>query len=228
MEENDIRNKTADIHVRCNPEDKMYIEERAKSGFGGKASSQSNLVRYAIRHIDDSSSVDLDRAHELIVAIGNNRPSLAAVHETINDIPQELSAIGNNINQIAKAINTIMKIAREDKESPHETIAKIIAFDNSISSHMDKLCAKIDSYNNTIQDARRIVNNALRKEDEILTRCLVFPTVGGRSTIQAQLLRMLQDSKKDNPQLDFETMTLSKFMDLLKFLTGKKGEPKTK
>ena len=121
-----------------------------------------------------------------------------------------------------------MKIAREDKESPHETIAKIIAFDNSISSHMDKLCAKIDSYNNTIQDARRIVNNALRKEDEILTRCLVFPTVGGRSTIQAQLLRMLQDSKKDNPQLDFETMTLSKFMGLLKLLTGKKGEPKTK
>lgn len=230
MEKNEIRTKKGDIHVRCDKEDKEYIVERSKNGFGRKSNSISNLVRYAIRHIDDGSSIDLDLADALIKAISENRQPLAAVHEDINGIPQELSAIGNNLNQITKAINTITKIAREDKDenekTTREAIDKITAFENGISKLMKELNSKIDSYNNTVREARTTVNNALRKEDEILTRCLVFPTVGGKKNANALLLRMLQDFKKDSPKLELDGMTVNALMYLLKIMTAKIDEQK--
>ena len=230
IEMNEIRTKKGDIHVRCDKEDKEYIVERSKNGFGGKSNSISNLVRYAIRHIDDGSSIDLDLADALIKAISENRQSLAAVHEDINGIPQELCAIGNNLNQITKAINTITKIAREDKDedgkTTREAIDKITAFESGISKLMKELNSKIDSYNNTVREARTTVNNVLRKEDEILTRCLVFPTVGGKKIANALLLRMLQNFKKDSPDLDIDGMTVSALMYLLKIMTAKIDEQK--
>ena len=45
MEKNEIRTKKGDIHVRCDKEDKEYIVERSKNGFGRKSNSISNLVR---------------------------------------------------------------------------------------------------------------------------------------------------------------------------------------
>ena len=173
-----IRKKDSDIHIRCYKEDKEYVNKRAKDGFGKEKNSITNFILYAIRHVDDASPIDLMEADELIRAIGENRQTLAAVHEDINSIPQELNAFGNNLNQIAKSINTIMKIAREDGEDLKETVGKIAAFERTIIAMFEEVVLKIESYNDTVLQARIKINNILRKEDEILTRCLVFPAVG--------------------------------------------------
>ena len=127
MGEKLAKTKDADIHIRCFREDKKYVESRAKDGFGKKTNSMTNFVLYAIRHVDDSSPIDIEQAEGLIQTIGDNRQTLAAVHEDINGIPQELNELGNNLNQIAKATNTILRTAREDDETQKETIDKIVA-----------------------------------------------------------------------------------------------------
>jgi uncharacterized protein YoxC len=220
MGEKLAKTKDADIHIRCFREDKKYVESRAKDGFGKKTNSMTNFVLYAIRHVDDSSPIDIEQAEGLIQTIGDNRQTLAAVHEDINGIPQELNELGNNLNQIAKATNTILKIAREDDETPKETVDKIVAFEREVSFLMKELYKKIGEFNKTIQQARTRINSTLRKEDEILTRCLVFPTVGEKARSDAQLLRMLQDFKKST-KLTFDMMTVAELVSILKI------EPKT-
>ena len=43
-----------------------------------------------------------------------------------------------------------------------------------------------------------MINAVLRKEDELLTRCLVFPEVGNRYHRLSQLMRMIKDYQKES------------------------------
>lgn len=63
----------------------------------------------------------------------------------------------------------------------------------------------IDNYNDTVRQAKTTVNAVLRKEDEILTRCLVFPQVGSNHRRLSQLMQMLQEYQREAGVSDNQT-----------------------
>ena len=209
------KKKSAEIHIRCYPDDKKYAEDRARNSFGSGRNTLTNFVIYALRHIDDASPIDLSKARELIETISKNRQVLAATHETIANIPQEINAIGKNINQVAKAVNTVMLKARKNGEATAETVSKLLGYQNLLFTFMRDMDSVTDNYNDTFRQARTTVNAVLRKEDEILTRCLVFPQVGNRHGRLSQLMRMLQDYQKESGFSDDQTIIVLK-KDLLR------------
>ena len=202
------KRKSAEIHIRCYPDDKKYAEERARESFGSGRNTLTNFVIYALRHIDDSSPVNLNMAWELIDAISNNRDVLASTHGTITS---------KNVNQVAKAVNTVMLKARKNGEATAETIIKLLTFQNRLIIYMKDLTSMIDNYNDTVRQAKTTVNAVLRKEDEILTRCLVFPQVGTNHRRLSQLMRMLQDYQREAGVSDNQTFGVMK-SNLQKYL----------
>ncbi len=198
MEDKIKRTKDADIHIRCYPEDKMFVEERAKNGFGKGSSTMTNFILYALRHVDDASPIDLNYVDKLMLEISYNRADIAEAHQTIANIPHELNAIGKNINQVAKAVNTVMLKARKNGESTDSVIMKLLTFQNTLIGHIRDISSIMDKYSESIKSARSLINHALRGEDELLTRCLVFPEVGNRHHRLSQLLRMVSDYQKES------------------------------
>lgn len=211
------KKKSAEIHIRCYPDDKKYAEERARESFGNGRNTLTNFVIYALRHVDDASPINLNMAWELIDSISTNRQVLAATHSTITNIPQEINAIGKNINQVAKAVNTVMLKARKNGEATVETITKLLDFQNRLVVYMKDLTSMIDNYNDTVRQAKTTVNAVLRKEDEILTRCLVFPQVGSNHRRLSQLMRMLEDYQREAGVSDNQTLGILK-INLQKYL----------
>ena len=199
MEENNKTNRTSDIHLRCYPEDKEYLRQRSKDGFGRDENSMSNVMLYALRHIDDTSPITLSFVDGLIKVIAQNRQTLDSVHSDISRISGELNAIGININQIAKGINTILKIARED-EGVRQTIKQMLSFQGEVQHSIMELSSIMNSYEHNIHSARTLVNSCLRKEDELLTKTLVHPRVGKVQLLEAQLLRLLEEYIGDNQE----------------------------
>jgi len=200
MEENNKTNRTSDIHLRCYPEDKEYLRQRSKDGFGRDENSMSNVMLYALRHIDDTSPITLSFVDGLIKVIAQNRQTLDSVHSDISRISGELNAIGININQIAKGINTILKIAREDEEGVRQTIKQMLSFQGEVQHSIMELSSIMNSYEHNIHSARTLVNSCLRKEDELLTKTLVHPRVGKVQLLEAQLLRLLEEYMGDNQE----------------------------
>ena len=197
MEDKIKKTKDADIHIRCYPEDKMFVEERAKNGFGKGSSTMTNFILYALRHVDDASPIDLNYVDKLMLEISYNRADIAEAHQTIANIPHELNAIGKNINQVAKAVNTIMLKARKNGESTDSVILKLLTFQNTLIGHIRDISSIMDKYSESIKSARSLINQALRG-DELLTRCLVFPEVGNKYHRLSQLLRMVMDYQKES------------------------------
>ena len=202
MDEKDKKKRSADIHIRCYPEDKSFIEDRAKNGFGSGKSTMTNYILYVLHHFDDASNINMDMVDTLVRAISENRQNLASVHGTITRVPHELNAIGNNINQIAKAINTAMLKAKRDSKTPDNVIIKLLNFQNSLISYLKEIKSIAGSYEKSVASARTIINAVLRKEDEVLTRILVFPQVGNKYYKYCQLMRMLQDFQEEEGLLD--------------------------
>ena len=185
--------KTGDIHLRCYQEDKDFLIQRAKDGFGKEENSMTNVVLYALRHVDDTSPINLSCVDGLIKAISSNRQTLAEVHADISRISNEINSIGNNINQIAKGVNTALKIAREDNPKAHETINRILSFQEDMHNAVLDFGYTVDNYEKNFSSAKTRINSCLRKEDELLTKTLVHPRVGKAQLLEAQLLRLLEE-----------------------------------
>lgn len=199
--------KTGDIHLRCYQEDKDFLIQRAKDGFGKDENSMTNVVLYALRHVDDTSPITLSHVDGLIRTISENRQTLAAVHADLTRISNEFNSIGHNINQIARGINIVLKIAREDMPEAHDTIAKVLAFQNELNFNMTDLSYSTEKYEQQIASARTRINSCLRKEDELLTKTLVHPRVGKAQQLEAQLLRLLEEYMETD-QMRFDRMNV--------------------
>ena len=185
------------INIRCYAEDKMYAEERAKNGYGKGKQTLTNFMLYDLRQVDDASPINLDLADDLIRSISDNRQPLAATHQNLIVSPQELNAIGKNINQVAKAVNTIMLKANKNGEATDKTIIKLLSYQNGLTSDIREIFSIMDRYNESISTAKSTINSLLRKEDEVLTRCLAFPNVGTNYNRYSQLMRMLIDYQNE-------------------------------
>lgn len=209
------RKKDADLHIRCYKEDKEYVERRAKDGFGSEHNSKTNFVLYALRHVDDASPVNLEEADALIKCIRDNRQTLYGIYVSLGNIVQEMNAISNNINQIARQINTTMKKARAEGESAKETTDRLQRFSNAVSFALYNLETKMNEWNQQITPMRQKVSTALNGENNILSRCLVFPKVGATEKRAERLLHMIQDFKKEYPEYDYRYMMLDGFVRML-------------
>lgn len=185
--------RTGDIHLRCYQEDKDFLIQRAKDGFGKDENSMTNVMLYALRHVDDTSPITLSHVDGLIRAISENRQTLASVHADITRISSEINSIGNNINQIAKGVNTALKIAREDNPKADETINRILSFQDDMHNAVLDFGYTVDNYEENFSSAKTLINSCLHKEDELLTKTLVHPRVGKAQLLEAQLLRLLEE-----------------------------------
>lgn len=218
MEENEKKNnRTGDIHLRCYPEDKDFLRQRSKDGFGRDENSMTNVMLYALRHVDDTSPITLSFVDELIRVISQSRQTLDLVHADIVGVSGEMNAVGNNINQIAKAINTILKIAREEGEDARQTIKQMLTFQGEVQHSIKELSSIMDRYEQNIRSARTRINSCLRKEDDLLTKTLVHPRVGKAQLLEAQLLRLLEEYI-GHDQYRFDSMNVT---NLLFELRGK-------
>ena len=185
------------INFRCLPGEKKLVKERAKDGFGQGRTTITNLMHYAIAHLDDATPVNLQEADSLIKAIGENRPVLSSVHADIGAVNNELSRIGNNINQIARQVNTIVKVAREEGEVPAETLKKVMCLETSLIDYLELVKAKMAEFNTVIRTSRRRITDVMLGEDDIITRCLVHPKVGNKARHYSALLRMIQSYQNE-------------------------------
>lgn len=198
------------INFRCLPGEKDYVMERAKDGFGQGRTTITNLMHYAIAHMDDTSPVNLREADSLLKAIGENRPVLSSVHADINAVSNELSRIGNNVNQIARQVNTVMKVAREDGEVPSITLNKVLNFESTLIGYLSEIRSKMMEFNTIMRTSRKRINDALLGEDDIITRCLIHPKVGNKARHYSELLRMIQSYQNERKATDRWTLDVLK------------------
>lgn len=193
-------NKKKFIHLRVHDEDHEYVKERAMDGFGSGRPTMTNFVLYAIHHVDDASPIVLSFVDELIRTIGDNRQPLAEVHADMVGIVGEVKAIGHNVNQIAKAINTTLKYARNGGMSVKEMVSDVLQFQGEVGESINTLATLYKKYEPVFRPANTRVNNVLRKEDGILTKTLCFPRVGRAQQLPPMLLRMLEEYTTANPE----------------------------
>ena len=69
------RNSDNQIHLR--EKDKAKWVKRSMNGFGKPHYALSNMIRYAVNHMDDGAGVSLKDADSLIKCISDNRMVLA-------------------------------------------------------------------------------------------------------------------------------------------------------
>jgi hypothetical protein len=193
MKEKTKKIRDSYINIRCYAEDKMYAEERAKNGYGKGKHTISNFVLYAMRHVDDASPISIDKVKNLVHSIGENRQPLAAIHQSIVNFPREINAVGNNINQIAKSCNSLLLKAKKEGKTTEDTIINLLSYQSALIIYLNKIISIMEEYSKPINAARINISTILRKEDEILTRCLVFPKESERGRKLSQLMRMIQD-----------------------------------
>ena len=206
------RKKDADLHIRCYKEDKEFVERRARDGFGNEHNSKTNFVLYALRHVDDASPVNLEEADALIETIRDNRQTLYGTYVSLGNIVQGISVIGNNINQIARQINTAMKMAKAEGETTMTIADRLQRFSNDVSFGLYQLETKTAEWEKLLTPMRQTVNTTLKGENDILSRCLVFPKVGTTRRSETQLLRLIQDFEREHPEYEYKYMLLTGFV----------------
>ena len=169
--------KRNDNQIHLREKNKGEWVKRSMNGFGKPKYALSNMIRYAVDHMDDGVGVSLKDADSLIKCIADNRMVLATFEADFRRIIEEINRLGNNVNQIAKKINLLMLKAEE----------------NGTLEKMAAIRTLIRGYKETVVNDKNAISDILLKEDELLTRCLVFPPVGDFKVKVGQLLRALQE-----------------------------------
>lgn len=185
--------KRNDNQIHLREKNKGEWVKRSMNGFGKPKYALSNMIRYAVDHMDDGVGVSLKDADSLIKCIADNRMVLATFEADFRRIIEEINRLGNNVNQIAKKINLLMLKAEENRTEVSEQRRELLQFRDGTLENMVAIRTLIKSYKETVVNDKNAISDILFKEDELLTRCLVFPPVGNFKVKVGQLLRALQD-----------------------------------
>ena len=185
--------KRNDNQIHLRERDKGKWVARSMNGFGKPKYSLSNMIRYAVNHMDDGVGVSLKDADSLVKCIADNRMVLATFEADFRRIIEEINRLGNNVNQIAKKINLLMLKAEENGTEVSEQRRELLQFRDGTLENMAAIRTLIRAYKDTVENDKNAISDILIKEDELLTRCLVFPPVGDSKVRVGQLLRALQD-----------------------------------
>lgn len=185
--------KRNDNQIHLREKNKGEWVKRSMNGFGKPKYALSNMIRYAVDHMDDGVGVSLKDADSLIKCIADNRMVLATFEADFRRIIEEINRLGNNVNQIAKKINLVMLKAEENGTDADEVCRELLHFKDGTLENMTSIRTLIRGYKETVVNDKNAVSDTLLKEDELLTRCLVFPPVGDFKVKVGQLLRALQE-----------------------------------
>ena len=215
--------KKNDNQIHMREKNKAQWEKRSLDGFGRPKYSLSNMIRYAVNHMDDLVGVSLKDADALIRCIADNRMVLATFEADFRRIIDEINRLGNNINQIAKKINLSMLKAEENGTDADEVCRELLHFRDGTLENMSAIRTLIREYKETVESDKNAISEILRREDELLTRCLVFPPVGKSKMKIGQLLRALQDYIGKNSN-EYNNISIEMLMDELEYNYNNKEE----
>lgn len=185
--------KRNDNQIHLREKNKGEWVKRSMNGFGKPKYALSNMIRYAVDHMDDGVGVSLKDADSLIKCIADNRMILATFEADFRRIIEEINRLGNNVNQIAKKINLAMLKAEENGTDADEVCRELLHFKDGTLENMASIRTLIREYKETVVNDKNAISDILLEEDELLTRCLVFPPVGDFKVKVGQLLRALQE-----------------------------------
>ena len=167
------RNSDNQIHLR--EKDKAKWVKRSMNGFGKPHYALSNMIRYAVNHMDDGAGVSLKDADSLIKCISDNRMVLATFEADFRRIIEEVNRLGNNVNQIAKKINLLMLKAEENGTEFNEQCRELIGFRNDTLENNHRLLVACMGYEPKCGDIV-IVSHGANLPDPIVKR--VIATAG--------------------------------------------------
>ncbi len=202
------------IEIRTSPELKEAMIERSNNGFGAKGYGLSRMLRYAYLHMDDGSSIDLSEVDELVKTIATNRLQLDKINIFSQELLDEINRVGNNINQVARKVNLESLIAAEEGTPEYELGEKLFNLGTEFQYWQDTLIEKIDAFILSANKDIGAVQKILNGEDELLTRCLVFPQAGGKEHQYDVLIRKIKDYI-DGKEYIYNNMSVGRFLQEL-------------
>jgi len=201
---------------------KEEMIERSNNGFGRPGYSLSRMLRYIYLHMDDGCGIDLDCVDELVKTIKDNRSQLDRIDLFFEEILREANRIGNNINQVTKRVNLESLIAKEEGTPEYELAKKLLDMFKYIKYYQDELLEKIRSFTASMTLNRETLKNVLGGEDELLTRCLVFPHAGEKEQQYKVLIRKIKDYISEGNKEQYHSMTIGQLLAELDVKIGSK------
>ena len=102
-------------------------------------------------------------------------------------------------------------IAKEDGTPEYELGKKLLDMVKYIQYYQDVLLEKIRTFIASMSQDREVLKNVLGGEDELLTRCLVFPHAGEKEQQYKVLIRKIKDYISGNKE-QYHNMTIDQLL----------------
>lgn len=170
-----VRGKDIPKNLRMDEETNSVLKKiTSNGGFGGREkATDSEVIRYAIKHFYDNKPIDLKEAEPLIWAISKNRSVLDKSLETLSRLIRELNAIGVNFNQVVHRINYVQQKAIEDNKNLYDIGDELMRFEDEVASSYTDISELTEKIKAEIEPAAKAVLSALESENEIMNRLLL-------------------------------------------------------
>ena len=170
-----VRGKDIPKNLRMDEETNSVLKKiTSNGGFGGREkATDSEVIRYAIKHFYDNKPIDLKEAEPLIWAISKNRSVLDKSLETLSHLIRELNAIGVNFNQVVHRINYVQQKAIEDNKNLYDIGDELMRFEDEVASSYTDISELTEKIKAEIEPAAKAVLSALESENEIMNRLLL-------------------------------------------------------
>ena len=170
-----VRGKDIPKTLRMDEETNSVLKKiTSNGGFGGREkATDSEVIRYAIKHFYDNKPIDLKEAEPLIWAISKNRSVLDKSLETLSRLIRELNAIGVNFNQVVHRINYVQQKAIEDNKNLYDIGDELMRFEDEVASSYTDISELTEKIKAEIEPATKAVLSALESENEIMNRLLL-------------------------------------------------------
>lgn len=170
-----VRGKDIPKNLRMDEETNFVLKKiTSNGGFGGREkATDSEVIRYAIKHFYDNKPIDLKEAEPLIWAISKNRSVLDKSLETLSRLIRELNAIGVNFNQVVHRINYVQQKAIEDNKNLYDIGDELMRFEDEVASSYTDISELTEKIKAEIEPAAKAVLSALESENEIMNRLLL-------------------------------------------------------
>lgn len=169
------RGKDIPMNLRIDEETLSALKKiTANGGFGGREkATNSEIIRFAIKHFYENKPIDLKEAEPLIWTISKNRSMLDNALENLSRLVRELNAIGVNFNQVVHRINYVQQKAIEDGENLYDVGDELLRFGGEVAGSYADISELTEKIKAEMEPAMTAVLTALEGENEIMNRLLL-------------------------------------------------------
>lgn len=169
------RGKDIPKNLRMDEETSSALKKiTSNGGFGGREkATDSEIIRFAIKHFYDNKPIDLKEAEPLIWAISKNRSMLDKSLETLSRLVRELNAIGVNFNQVVHRINYVQQKAIEENKNLYDIGDELARFEDEVAGSYADISELTEKIKAEMEPAMTAVLSALEGENEIMNRLLL-------------------------------------------------------